>query len=472
MKAIVLAGGSGTRLWPLSRKSYPKQFLKLKSNISLFQQSIQRLSHLLDMNDILVITNKEYMFYVKSELDGMVETGSKKVNTLYEPVGRNTAPAILLSIKYCEEFLEASDDEVLFISPSDHVIKPTDKFIQYIKEAVEISQKGYIVTFGIKPVRPETGYGYIEIGDEIPYLSTNMKSYSVAKFTEKPDIQRAGQYFHGGKHFWNSGMFTFQIGLMKKELQAFAPDIWEHYSLGYKELLEHFASLPDISIDYAVMEKTDKTAILPMDIYWNDIGSWDSVYDYLEHDMDGNSKTGNVITLDTKRSMIIGGKKLMATIGLEDCLIVETDDAVLVSKRGHAQKVKEMVSNLKKDNKKEVVSHTTIYKPWGSFTILQESERFKIKRLVVNPGEALSLQMHHHRTEHWIVVTGTAKVMIADRQEFIHENESVYVPKSTLHRLENPGKIPLVLIEVQNGEYVDEDDIIRFEDRYERQNES
>ncbi|MCI4626357.1 MAG: mannose-1-phosphate guanylyltransferase/mannose-6-phosphate isomerase [Candidatus Magnetoovum sp. WYHC-5] len=467
MKAIILAGGSGTRLWPLSRKSYPKQFLKLNSNTSLLQQSVDRLSGYLQMEDVLIITNKEYMFYVKSELKNMTE-GGHKAHVLYEPTGRNTAPAILLGIKYCEEIIGVNDDEIMFICPSDHVIKPNGKFIDYLKNAEIAAKNGYIVTFGITPVRPETGYGYIERGDKLNGLSASMECFLVRAFTEKPNTDTAKQYIDGGNHFWNSGMFTFQIGVMKEELKKYVPNLWQYYDLKYNEFIEQFAQIPDKSIDYAVMEKTDKIAVLPMDIYWNDIGSWDSVYEILEQDTDGNSTTGNVITLETKGSMIIGGKRLMATIGLEDCLIVETDDAILVSKRGQAQKVKDMVTYLKEQNKKEVSEHTTMYKPWGHFTVLEEGNRFKIKQVVVIPGEALSLQMHHHRSEHWIIVAGTAKVTIADKEMFVHENESVYVPKSTKHRLENPGKIPLALIEVQNGEYLEEDDIIRYDDKYAR----
>ncbi|MBU1183023.1 MAG: mannose-1-phosphate guanylyltransferase/mannose-6-phosphate isomerase [Proteobacteria bacterium] len=295
-----------------------------------------------------------------------------------------------------------------------------------------------------------------------------MNFFKVERFAEKPDAERANRYLAEGNYYWNSGMFAFSIGAMIDEFKQHAPEIIEMLDKNFDEMLSHFKNMPDISIDYAVMEKSDKVVMLPLDLYWNDIGSWDSLYDVLDKDENGNVTKGDVLTVDTKNTLILGSKRLISTIGLEDCLIVETDDAILIAKKGEAQKVKDIVNKLKEDDRKEADEHVTTYRPWGSYTVLEEGPRYKIKRIVVNSLEKLSLQMHYHRSEHWVVIKGTAKVTIGDKEIFIHENESAYVPKSTMHRLENPGKVPLEIIEVQNGEYVGEDDIVRYEDVYGR----
>ncbi|NPA58394.1 MAG: mannose-1-phosphate guanylyltransferase/mannose-6-phosphate isomerase [Aquificae bacterium] len=477
MKLTILSGGSGTRLFPLSRKFFPKQFLDFGDGETLLQKTVKRgLKITNSPQDILISTNGAYQFHIKNQLTELCGSPSKLPHIILEPEGRNTAPAIALSVVYAMDKLGCGKDEVMFITPSDHIISPDDKLVEYVKQAEKLAEQGYIITFGIKPTKPETGYGYIEADTEGKLDG----GFRVKQFHEKPDLKTARQYLASGRYYWNSGMFMFTIGTILEELRVHAPEIFSLIDgKTFEQVVEEFENMPDISIDYAVMEKTKRAAVLPMDIVWSDVGSWDSVYDVLEKDENKNVKIGNVVDLDTKNTLIFGNKRLISTIGLEDLIVVETDDVLLIARRGDGQKVKDVVNILKKNPKTKHLTehHTTVYRPWGSYTELEQGDRYRIKRITVYPGEALSLQMHYHRSEHWIVVKGTAKVILEDgdgnlEEVFVHENESIYVPKTTKHRLINPGKVVLELIEVQVGEYVGEDDIVRFEDKYNRTGES
>ena len=460
MKGIVLAGGAGTRLWPLSRKKYSKQFLKLVDGVPLLDSTYTRLLNFFSSEDVITITNEDYYFYVKDFCDKFAPDMAK--NIISEPVGKNTAPAIALAVEFAIDKLKANPDEVAFVFPSDHIIEPVDKFIEYLRVGQSAAENNYLVTFGIKPTSPETGYGYIKAGESMG------KFNKVEQFTEKPNLQTANEYLKSGKYFWNAGIFAFKISTFLNELKMYQPDIYNNIGKGYDSMVANFYNMPSISVDYAIMEKSKRVAVVPMDIIWNDIGSWDSFYKINKKDDKQNVLIGDVKALDTKNSLIFSNKRLVATVGLEDAIVIETDDAVFVSKLGKGQEVKKLLEELKKDNRDEVVEHSEVFRPWGKYKTLEKSERYKIKKILVKPGETLSLQMHYHRTEHWVVIRGTAQVTIGEKTYFVHEGESTFVPKSTLHRLANPGKIPLEIIEVQNGEYVGEDDIVRFEDKYGR----
>lgn len=464
---FILAGGSGTRLWPLSRKNFPKQFIKFlfpgsSKKESFFQKTLKRCQKFKNAR-IFILTNEKYKFYILDQIRECLGNNFKFFELILEPEAKNTAPAIALGIKYAEE-KGISLNDIFCVLPSDHFISPEEKFVEYLEKGVELASKGYIVTFGVKPTKPETGYGYIKAGRPIE----NGFGFEVEKFTEKPDFKKALEYLSSGKYFWNAGIFIFKGEVIKKEIKEHSPEIAKIFDLSYKEAIKTFSQVSEISIDYAVMEKTKRACVVPLEITWSDVGSWDSLEKLFEKDKNGNVFIGNIIAIDAENNFVFGNKRLLALLGVEGLIVIETEDSLFITKKGTSQKVREVVKELLEKNRLEALEHPTVFRPWGFYTLFEKGQGYKIKKIVVNPGEKLSLQMHRYRSEHWVVVKGIAKVRIGEKEFFVKENESIFVPKNTLHRLENPGNIPLEIIEVQVGEYVEEDDIIRFEDIYER----
>ncbi len=467
MLPVILCGGSGTRLWPLSRDSYPKQFLKLIGEQSLFQNTIKRVSAVTD-NAPIVVTNQEHRFLAA----GQVQELERDAEILLEPVARNTAPAIAAAALRAQQL--DGHDALLLVLPADHLIDDTEAFATAIEQGIPTAIDGKLVTFGIVPHKPETGYGYIRADQAEPLGG----AFAVAEFVEKPDIKTAEHYVTSGNYFWNSGMFLFRADRYLQALGEFAPEILENAKaavansvkdLDFLRLEEAaFAVCPSDSIDYAVMEKTQDACVVPMDAGWNDVGSWSSLWDVTDGKENGNITHGDVITEDTRDCYIHSDHCLVATVGVKDLVVIGTPDAILVADKSSSQDIKKIVTALKQDGRGESLSHRKIYRPWGLFDSIDNGERFQVKRITVNPGASLSLQKHHHRAEHWIVVSGTAEVTCDEDVRLLTENQSTYIPLGATHRLRNPGKIPLEIIEIQSGSYLGEDDIVRFSDNYGR----
>ncbi|MBZ4687983.1 MAG: mannose-phosphate guanylyltransferase [Clostridiales bacterium] len=453
---IILCGGNGTRLWPISRKFFPKQFCKFFDNQSLFQKTVIR--NRLFCKKQFIVSNEEQYFLA---LDQLEELNENNCRFMLEPVGRNTAPAIALAC------LDLEPEDIVLVTPSDHLIKNESDYEKVLNEAKELAEEGYLVTFGIKPEYPETGFGYIEAD------GNNVKS-----FKEKPDFETAKKYLDKGNFYWNSGMFVFKVGVFLEELQKHSPEMYDNSKLAYQNAkkdnplrikLDDMLAIPKDSIDYAVMEKSERIKVVPAAIGWSDLGSFESLYKELPKDGLGNISSEKNINLNSKNNFVYSSNRTIATIDIEDLIVVDTQDVLLLSKKGSSQKVKEIVKDLENKNSDLHKVHVTAHRPWGTYTVLEEGDRYKIKKILVKPGAKLSLQKHYHRNEHWVVVSGTAKITIGENETILRPNESTYIPMGQVHRLENPGKIDLIIIEAQVGDYLGEDDIVRIVDDYKRE---
>jgi mannose-1-phosphate guanylyltransferase/mannose-6-phosphate isomerase len=477
IQPVILSGGSGTRLWPLSREQYPKQLLPLSGDLTMLQATVMRVQNGARKYEIavepIVVCNEEYRFITAEQLRAVGKTSRRIV---LEPVGRNTAPALTVAALLAQA---GGADPVLLVMPADHVIRDLEAFQRTIDLGVPLAEEGAMVTFGIVPDRPETGYGYIRVG------STVGTAYSIGGFTEKPDFSTAEKYLSSGDYFWNSGFFMMRASVWLAAINHFRPDMlmacrtaFEKGSQDsdfYRVDKSAFISCSADSIDYAVMEKLQgaetlgiRGLVLPLAAGWSDIGAWDALWQVSEKDSAGNATTGDVILHDSKNTLVFAQERLVACIGLDNLVVVETPDAVMVAQKDKTQDVKQIVAHLKAQGRTEANSHRKVYRPWGWYDSLDSGERFQVKRIVVKPGGTLSLQMHHHRAEHWIIVKGTARITRGEEVFLLTENQSTYIPLGVTHRLENPGKFPLEMIEVQSGSYLGEDDIVRFEDTYGR----
>ena len=470
---LILCGGTGSRLWPLSRESFPKQFISInkEDKFSLLQKTIKRILTLKNIKKPILVCNEEHRFIVAEQ---MREINIDDFIILLEPFGRNTAPAITLSAL---KSIEIEDDPILLVLSSDHDIKNIKNFLKVVDVGLKFAEKNKLVTFGVVPKSPEIGYGYIKATKP---LSNKLEGCDIESFIEKPDIETAKNLIKDCRYSWNSGMFMFKAKEIIKEVKIFSPEILKScknaiskskFDLVFQRLDKtSFSKCDDISIDVAVMEKTSRGIVIPLDVEWSDIGSWESVWENSNKDIEGNYIEGNIILENTKNSYIRSESRLIVGIDLNDLIVVETRDAILISNKRSSQKVKKIVNNLKKSNIPEGYTHSKIYRPWGHYITIEEEPKWQIKLINVKPGEKLSLQMHNHRSEHWIVVNGTAKVELDNKISILKENQSTYIPVKSKHRLSNPSLEPLILIEVQSGTYLGEDDIVRFEDKYNRLN--
>ncbi|MFY9260268.1 MAG: mannose-1-phosphate guanylyltransferase/mannose-6-phosphate isomerase [Gallionella sp.] len=464
VNAVILAGGTGSRLWPLSRQDLPKQFLALDGEYSLLQTTINRLAPLIAADNVLIVTQETHA-------KGEAYHALRPYQSLYEPVGRNTAPAIALAAAY---LMQKGEDPMMVVLPADHIIKDEARFRTHLLTAMEAAQNGQLVTFGIQPTRPDTGFGYIKTMGE-----SDAEVQPVERFTEKPDLATAEQFLREGNYYWNSGMFVWRASVILAEIQQHLPAVYQIIQAivndskingNFQQAVEsHFALSPSISIDYGVLEKSANVSLIPCDIGWNDVGSWQAVHEISPKDEHGNTLQGNVIALGCQNSLIRSEKRLVAAIGVENLCIVETADAILIAKNDQTQRVREVVDTLHQRGATEHVYHAKVNRPWGSYTVLEEDpEGFKLKRIEVAAGARLSLQSHQHRSEHWVVVSGVATVTNGDEVITVYKNQSTYIPIGTKHRLENRGTEPLHIVEIQVGSYVGEDDIQRYEDNYGR----
>jgi len=476
---VILSGGAGTRLWPVSREGHPKPFMKLADGESLLAKTYRRAAAVADAlghptAELLTVTNRDYYFMSKDEL-ASAQVGDRHPGVyLLEPQGRNTAPAVALAAHAIAE--RHGPDALMLVLAADHLIQDQASFIQAVSDAVALAQAGRMVTFGVVPTGPETGFGYIEAGPALPH------GREVLRFVEKPSREKAQDYLAAGNFYWNSGMFCFAAGAVLKQLTEHAPDVSKAVETCWSAMKEPpgasgtlleipsdlFAQVPDISVDYAVMERSRLVATVPAEFGWSDIGSWNAVRELVPADEANNRATGEAIFIDSRNTFVQGEDRLIAALGVDNLMIVDTPDALLVAHADKAQDVKKVVAQLKTQQHESYKLHRTVSRPWGTYTVLEEGPRFKIKRIEVKPGASLSLQMHHHRSEHWIVVSGMAKVVNGEREIFVSTNESTYIPAGHKHRLENPGVLDLVMIEVQSGAYLGEDDIVRFQDNYGR----
>jgi mannose-1-phosphate guanylyltransferase/mannose-6-phosphate isomerase len=467
--AIILAGGSGTRFWPLSRETWPKQMLHIVGEDTLLRQTVKRLDGFHPPLNIWIVTTKSLAQDIRFHLQTLGKE-AKRIHFIMEPFGKNTAPAIGLAAITLHK---VSPEAIMMVMPSDHAIKDKNQFQEKLQRGIRIAEDGYLVTFGIRPNRPETAYGYIESG--YPLKGSKDEIFHVRKFLEKPDLKTAETFIQQGNFYWNSGIFIWRVSKILKEIETHLPSIYqglkkidELEDLKEETLDEIYSSFENISIDYGVLEKSRDVMVIPSDFGWSDLGSWTALDDVLERDERGNILQGNLVDIGCENSTVIACDRVIATIGLKDVVVIDTPDATLVSSKEKVQEVRKVVETLKRNHREEHLVHRTVERPWGNYTVLEKGDRYKIKKIMLHPKAKLSLQIHHHRSEHWVVISGTAKVTRGEEVFDVHPNESTFIPISMKHRLENPGLIPLQIIEVQNGDYVEEDDIERLGDEYGR----